>query len=256
MRERARPCKREGKEPSQRRCQGRARLCAGLAGGGARRETACVARIYLYADESGNFDFSQQEGATRYFVLTTVAFFDDRRALADLGALREAVSRELATPLTLFHASEDRQAVRDRVFEALRSHRFRVDATILEKPKAHPQVRETADGFYFFAWSRHLRIVHAVSRPGDEILITAAALGGTPRKERSFRRALSAAVDRFSEGRSLQAVHQPSEHDPGLQVADYCSWAIFRKWERDDDRSYRLIQDKIRSELDTFGTDA
>lgn len=82
-------------------------------------------RIYLYADESGNFDFSRKEGATRYFVLTTVAFFDDRRALADLGALREAVSRELAMPLTLFHASEDRQAVRNRVFEALRPHQFR-----------------------------------------------------------------------------------------------------------------------------------
>ena len=228
----------------------------GLAGGNARRETACVARVYLYADESGNFDFSRKEGATRYFVLTTVAFFDDRRALADLDALRQAVSSELTVPVTHFHASEDRQAVRDRVFEALRPHRFRVDATILEKPKAHPQIRETDSRFYRFAWNRHLRIIHAVSRPGDEVLITAASLGGTRRKERLFRSALSAAADRFSQGRSLQAVHQPSDSDTGLQIADYCSWALFRKWERGDDRSWRLIQDKIRSELDAFGTDA
>lgn len=221
----------------------------------ARRETTGVARIYLYADESGNFDFSRKEGATRYFVLTTVAFFDDRRALADLDALRQAVSSELAVPVTLFHASEDKQAVRDRVFESLRPHRFRVDATILEKPKAHPQIRETDDAFYLFAWNRHLRIVYAVSHPGDEILITAASIGGTRQKKRLFQSALSGAMDRFAQGRSIRTVHQPSSSDTGLQIADYCSWAIFRKWERGDDQSYRLIQDKIRSELDAFKAD-
>ena len=204
----------------------------------ARRETTGVARIHLYADESGNFDFSGKEGATRYFVLTTVAFFDDRRALADLDALRQAVSSELTAPVTLFHASEDRQAVRDRVFESLRPHRFRVDATILEKPKAHPQIRETGAAFYLFAWSQHLRIVHAVSRPGDEMLVTAASIGGT--RQRLFQSALSGAMDRFARERSIRTVHQPSSSDTGLQIADYCSWAIFRKWERGDDRSYRL----------------
>jgi len=215
-----------------------------------------VARVYLYADESGNFDFSRKEGATRYFVLTTVAFFDDRRALVDLDALRQTVSSELTVPVTHFHASEDRQAVRDRVFESLRLHRFRVDATILEKPKAHPQIRETDDAFYRFAWTQHLRIMYAVSRPGDEILVTAASLGGTRRKERPFRSALSDATARFARERAIRTVHQPSDSDPGLQIADYCSWAIFRRWERGDDRSWRLIQDKIRSELDAFGTDA
>ena len=31
-------------------------------------------------------------------------------------------------------------------------------------------------------------------------------------------------------------------------VADYCTWAIQRKWERDDNRSQILLQDKIFSE--------
>lgn len=40
--------------------------------------------------------------------------------------------------------------------------------------------------------------------------------------------------------------------EPCLQIADYCCWAIQRQWERGDDRSYVLIQDKIRSEFDIF----
>ena len=42
---------------------------------------------------------------------------------------------------------------------------------------------------------------------------------------------------------------------PLLQVADYCAWAIQRKWERDpsDTNCYDLIRGKIESEYDIFG---
>ena len=212
-----------------------------------------MARIYLYADESGNFDFSQNQGATRYFVLTTVAFFDDRRTRVELEELRGEVSRELSRPIGSFHASEDRQAIRDRVFEVLKPHHFRVDATVLDKGKAHPQIRETDDAFYLFAWNQHMRIIRAISRPSDELFVTAASIGNTRKKERLFRSAVSVALDRFAPGRTVHTRHQPSSRDAGLQIADYCSWAIFRRWERGDDRSHRLIQDKIGSEFGAFG---
>ena len=44
----------------------------------------------------------------------------------------------------------------------------------------------------------------------------------------------------------------PAASDPCLQVADYCCWAIGRKWERGDTRSYDLIATKIQSEFDLF----
>ena len=44
----------------------------------------------------------------------------------------------------------------------------------------------------------------------------------------------------------------PSNSDPCLQIADYCTWAIQRKWEKNDSRSYDLIKDKIVSEYDIF----
>jgi hypothetical protein len=40
--------------------------------------------------------------------------------------------------------------------------------------------------------------------------------------------------------------------DPGIQVADYCAWAIQRKWERGDARSYDLIADKIDHEHEVW----
>lgn len=44
----------------------------------------------------------------------------------------------------------------------------------------------------------------------------------------------------------------PAASDPCLQVADYCSWALQRKWEVADLRSYNLIAPKVQSEFDLF----
>ena len=35
-----------------------------------------MARIHVFADEAGNFDFSSRSGASRYFILTTVTIGD------------------------------------------------------------------------------------------------------------------------------------------------------------------------------------
>ena len=44
--------------------------------------------------------------------------------------------------------------------------------------------------------------------------------------------------------------HHQSKSNYDLQLADYCNWAVFRKWEIGDLRSYDLIKKYIRSEKD------
>ena len=107
-------------------------------------------RRYVYADESGNFDFSNRTGASRYFILTSVTVAD-HAIESDLLELR----RELAwhgEPLTGgFYATNDKRHVRDQVFAMLARHEFRVDATIFEKRKVNPGLRTTEARFYGFA---------------------------------------------------------------------------------------------------------
>jgi hypothetical protein len=40
---------------------------------------------------------------------------------------------------------------------------------------------------------------------------------------------------------SFRILHHASRADVNLQVADYCAWALYRKWERDDLRSVRIV---------------
>jgi hypothetical protein len=77
---------------------------------------------------------------------------------------------------------------------------------------------------------------------------------GTRVKQGILDEAIQDVVSQVIGYRSLQrqAISCSSRSEPCLQVADYCCWAIQRKWERHDDRSYILLKDKIESEYRLF----
>ena len=132
---------------------------------------------YIYADKSGNFDFSQRNGASRFFPLATVVI-NARAIEPDLLELRRQLAWDGLSLTGGFHASEDNQIVRNRVFGILGKHDFRIDTTILEKRKAEPQIRATDMQFYKFAWFSHMRqVAPRVVSPADNLLVVAASIG-------------------------------------------------------------------------------
>ena len=206
-------------------------------------------RKYIYADEAGNFDFSHKPGASRYFILTTV-LFEDHQIESELLDLRRELVWENHNLPGPFHATTDMQLLRDRVFDLLQVHEFRVDATIFEKRKVLPRVTLEEEAFYRYAWFYHMNYVasHIAATP-DELMVIASSIG-TRRKLMNFRYAVQEVIHQTSPASSIRVDMWPAAVEPCLQVADYCCWAIQRKWERGDSRSYDLIRPKIRSEYD------
>lgn len=211
-----------------------------------------MARVYVFADEAGNFDFRRRHGASKFFILGTVTLQS-----VDMGARLMTLRRELAWQgLGLdssFHASEDSQAVRDEVFKALVQERFRFDCTILEKRKTQLHLQNEAR-FYKIAWYLHFKwIAPKILSPGDELLVVAASLG-TKKRFKTMKLAVEDVVWQFAWARTVshRVAFWPAESDSCLQAVDYCTWAVQRKYERNDVRSYNLIQDKICSEFPAF----
>lgn len=208
-------------------------------------------RKFIYADEAGNFDFNRERGASRFFILTTVVIPDHaiERELLDLR--RELVWRG-TNPPDAFHATSDEQNTRNEVFSVLCKHDLRIDATILEKSKAQPHVTKSEELFYKYAWFYHMRHVAPQVATGlDELMLTAASIG-TKRKLRDFRYAVQDVMEQTSPTQTMRVDMCQAAAEPCLQVADYCCWAIQRKWELDDNRSYDLIKEKVSSEYDLF----
>lgn len=210
-----------------------------------------MARRYLFADEAGDFNFSRGPNVSRYFIICTVTMNDC--AVGDaLSKLRRELVWKAHPVRDYFHATEDRQVVRDAVFETICQHDFRVQATIMEKSKAQPQVRETKHRFYQYGWLYHFR--HGVVRhlpPEDELLVTTASIG-TKKGQGVFTTAVEDVVGQHIPRNRWKTFFCQSGTDHCLQVADYCTWAIQRLWERGDTRAYDLIKDRVTYEYDLW----
>jgi hypothetical protein len=209
-----------------------------------------VADKYVFSDEAGNFDFSHRAGATRYFVLCTVTA-DDCSVGDELLDLRRTLGWRGTHLDSVFHATEDPQAVRDEVFSLLEAADFRVDATIFEKSKAQLQLRSD-QALYKMAWYLHFKYVAPrIVTTRDRLFVVASSLG-TKKRRGLFHGAIDDVVHQVSPCRRYRVAFWPTASDPCLQVADYCTWAIQRKWERNDTRSYDIIVPKVASEFDVW----
>lgn len=213
-----------------------------------------MAQKFLFADEAGCFTFERRQNVSRYFILCTVAM-EDETVATSLPKLRRKLAWEGAELGEYFHATTDKQAVRDAVFETILEHPFTVQATVMEKSKAQPQVRTTKPRFYQYGWFYHFKFGTGDQFSADhEALITAASLG--VKKERvAFESAVDDVMRQTMRVQKWKTDFMPAGSDPCLQVADYCAWAVQRKWEspnQRDCRSYDLIKDRITYEYDLW----
>lgn len=208
-------------------------------------------RKHIFSDESGDLVFKKAPNISRYFILCTVCL-DPSKIGPEILHLRRDLAWRGLNNADCLHATTDPQAVRDEMFALLSKHDLRIDTTILEKSKAEPQVRVSDSRFYHYAWFYHFKHVGPrVFNAGEEAYIGAAAIG-TSKMKGVFYSAIHDVARQVLPLVDWRVTFWPAHSDPCLLVADYCSWAIQKKWEKSDTRSYDLIKGKIASEYDLW----
>ena len=207
-------------------------------------------RVHIFADESGNFDFSRARGASRYFILTSVALKECSALNVQLQDLRHQMAWECIDHPGPFHANHDPGPVRDRVFKIIDSHDFDIDTLILEKAKALPRIRSTAERFYQYAWYYLMKHV-APRTQAKELLVVSASVGNKKKRRLAFYGGVQDVIRQVGRVTCRTACWDAGS-DACLQVADYCGWAIQRKWESGDASTYERIASKVRSEFDLW----
>ena len=206
---------------------------------------------FLFSDEAGDFTFNREPNVSRYFIICTV-LTPNLTLNTSLIQLRHRLVKSGKEVGDCFHATTDRQEVRDCVFELLSTADFTFQVTICEKSKAQPQVRASKARFYQYPWFYHFKF--GVARrlmKSDDLIVTAASIG-TKKERQTYTSALNDVVGQSANCASWAVDFRPAVADPCLQAADYCAWAIQRKWERQDLRSFDLIKGKLTYEYELW----
>lgn len=208
--------------------------------------------LYIFIDESGNFDFSKN--GTKYFILSSLTIerpFPD----FDLFTKLKYDLWEKDIDFEYFHASEDNYQTRNEFFKIISSYKnsFSVDSVIVEKSKTHPTLQDHNN---FYKKVFHFLLSYVLKKydlEGGKIYIITDKLP-LKKKQKEVEKAIKLYLSSFSKTNKMnyKIYHYDSKSDINLQIIDYINWAIYQKWTNDKFEYYNEIKSCIASEFDVF----
>lgn len=218
--------------------------------------------LFVFIDESGNFDFSKS--GTKFYVFAAVITDDPTAETSTMTRAHfDILSGELLPDLdhdyldtklcTQFHASEDKQAVRDvicSIVAGMDTNAITANAVVVQKNKTIPALREPKRFYSKFLGSllAYVFKVHPYSRLC--IFVNGSAVN---KQQGIFKNAIVEEIRRRNPQTDFRIYFPKSGSFPQLQIADYVSWAVYRKWEHGDLGSYNKISHLLQApEKDIF----
>lgn len=215
--------------------------------------------LYIFVDESGNFDFTPN--GSKYFILAALSTMQPFAFGSPLLQLRYDLLPNYACGQSIidcgyFHASEDTQFVRDRVFDIVRraDHQARVDTVIAQKNKAMPD-RYYSQPLELYRLMGESMLKYAFNRATwkgyDHVVLVFSSIFDK-KKRGILKQVFKALIKKHAPNISFALYFHDSRFDVCNQAVDYFCWAVFRKWESSDPRSHAPVQHLIKSEFDIF----
>lgn len=234
-------------------------------------------QVTYYVDEAGDGvlfgprgrNRLQDAAAPQYFMLGMVQCAAEAEAISQLAELRAALSKnplyasihslkpEAGKTHRTFHAKDDHPEIRSKVFELLISLDFKFYAVIkdMRKVAEYVQRRNQMDSTYRYHPNElydltvrmlfhqrlhkdeHCRVVFARRGNSDRTAALRAQLEHT-RQEYLAKRAITSTT-------TLEILPAHPWEQPGVQVADYCLWALQRCYERHEARFLHALWPKV-----------
>jgi len=206
--------------------------------------------LFIYIDESGNFDFTTK--GTRHLVFGVFTTNQPLENSAQLAKLKyELLTKGI--DIANFHASEDLQVVRDRVFEIINSNSScRAISMWLDK--------QDLDSREFGAIGVYKILGNHISKYIGDLALAS----GTQKLVIIFDKALtrkdqnavfSALKPNFSVlGLPYHLYFHHVTKDFNGQIADYLAWARFISLERGEVRPLSTLPDNLSGEIRIFSS--
>ena len=216
--------------------------------------------LFVFIDEGGDFNFTPS-GSKVYTITATIShcpweLLEEATQIRHLilaGELNKELGQEyLEIHLSeKFHASEDLQVVRDNFYEIIQKAEYiKVHSVVVRKNRTNPSLRAPVK-FYPKVIASLLDYIFKKYEYSKLCIF----LDGVPIKKNKdvFLKSIKAEIRAKQPNKEFSIYFPPSCSNLYLQISDYMNWAIFRKWEKSDERSYDLIKKFLGStELDMF----
>lgn len=215
--------------------------------------------LLLYLDESGNYTFSRS--GSEFLFYTALSSSNPYVLYHELCELeRKLKARGIVLESQYFHASEDKQIVRDEVYKILRKSKcFEIDTILVEKNKTNPAFRDV-EKLYKKIYGVLLQYIFTRHPDTTKVIIFLDEVPIQKKKQAILKGIKESLSDIFHDKPEIlyEIINLSSIFSYGLQATDYCCWAFKKKYgdwgQKIDLRPYNEIRHNIRNEFNIFRT--
>lgn len=201
--------------------------------------------LYILLDESGDLGFSVNKRSSKYFIVSAIITDNKRRLEKIVKNVHRGLSRKYMK-VGVLHAYQEKAVDRQRLLKRLNNLQCDIMAIILDKEKVHRKHHDAKSELYNSTTSI---LLDKLFKKQPNILSSPIILIASQREtnrflNENFRKYI---VDQVNDSYKVDIQVQISTPyaEKSLQVVDFVSWALYRKYENSDDSYYNIIKDKI-----------
>ncbi len=207
--------------------------------------------LYIFIDESGNFDFSPK--GTRFFVVSAYITIEPVNLTADISILRYGLLRS-GHEQESFHATEDKQFIRDAMYKIISKSKSYYSFIYTEKVKLPANLQNKKQSYTLsikVLLSNILDYEKKLAKKYDQIIVIMDKV--LIKEEKSYLyKIIRPELKKFNTRFELYFFQTKSDHN--AQIADYGSWAKYVGLEREEWRPFESIKHLVRLDINIFDT--
>ncbi len=208
---------------------------------------------YLFLDESGDLGFDPDKKNSKYFVIT-ILFTSDKKILEKIvkdvhKSLRKNVKKLSGGVL---HSVKEKPNTRKRLLRKLTEKDIAIMTIYLNKSKVYTKLHNEKHLLYNYVANILLdRIMTKHMDGAREIILVVEKRETNKFLNSNFKSYLEGQIKDKHKKLIKIEIKTPGE-EKSLQVVDFVSWSIFRKYELGDGSYYLIIKKNIVEESPLF----
>lgn len=207
--------------------------------------------LYVFIDESGNMDFSDK--GTKHFVLAAVTTLQPLVSSSALQSLKYNLLKEnfWGQDFQNFHASEDRQNIRDRVFlEIAKMRDIHINWLWAEKSKTVSKYQKKEMFYSLLWWALTKYLVMKWQESDFEKIVIVFDKALTKKEQDTFYAEVKPKLKEIGKPYAIYFHHTVSDFNG--QIADYLAWAKYVSLEKWENRPLESIKCIPQQEFNIF----
>jgi len=202
---------------------------------------------YIFLDESGDLGFKDK--SSKFFTITLMCC--DVKTEVEVNRIIKKIRKNLLkkkmknTSELKGNNSTDR--IRFAVLNKAVEKNIEIYTIILDKSKIYDYLKNSKDKLYNYTANL---ILNECSLNDGKFKLIVDKRGGVVVND--FDRYIKFKMNNKNSNCEIDVEHKNSNREGCLQVLDFISWAIFRKYELNDERYYNIIKRRITTEKHMF----